>query len=137
MEYAVCGGLAVVIHGHVRATKDIDLLVPTALRDSALAALARLGFDLLALPMTFDAGNPTERRVQRVSKLVENVVVTVDLLFVEPSFGEVWVGRETFERDGKQIGVVSREGLIAMKRIAGRAQDLADIEALERGANDA
>jgi hypothetical protein len=35
-----------------------------------------------------------------------------------------------------RIQVVSREGLIAMKQLAGRTQDLADIEALERGTND-
>ena len=34
VEFALCGGLAVAVHGHVRATKDIDLLVPTAGRDA-------------------------------------------------------------------------------------------------------
>jgi hypothetical protein len=29
VEFALCGGLAVAVHGHVRATRDIDLLVPT------------------------------------------------------------------------------------------------------------
>lgn len=27
LDYAVCGGLAMTIHGHVRATIDIDLLI--------------------------------------------------------------------------------------------------------------
>jgi hypothetical protein len=36
------------------------------------------------------------------------------------------------EVDSKAIKIVSRAGLIKMKRIAGRLQDLADIEALER-----
>ena len=36
------------------------------------------------------------------------------------------------EVDSRPIKIVSRDGLIKMKRIAGRLQDLADIEALER-----
>ena len=44
---------------------------------------------------------------------------------------EVWQDREAYEVEGFQVSVVSREGLIKMKRIAGRRQDLSDIESLE------
>lgn len=60
-------------------------------------------------------------------------LVTVDRILVEPALASVWAGREEYERDGIRRSVVSREGLHAMKRLAGRPQDLADIEALERG----
>ncbi len=136
IDFALCGGLAVVVHGHVRATKDIALLMPAASRDAALAQLRSLAFDLLAAPMTFGAGTPAERHVQRVSKAGGTELVTVDLIFVEPAFGDVWAKRQHFERDGTVLGVVSRDGLIAMKRLAGRSQDLADIDALEHGASD-
>lgn len=134
VEFALCGGLAVVVHGHVRATKDIDLLIRSADRDAALASLRSAGFDVPSAPMTFDAGTPAERRIQRVSKVVGQQLVTVDLIFVEPALGGIWATRQAFERDGQRLVVVSRDGLIAMKRLAGRAQDVADIEALERGA---
>lgn len=133
IEYAVCGGLAVAMHGHVRATRDIDLLVPNASADATLDALASIGFDVRALPMTFGAGTSAERRVQRVSKTGTNELITVDLILVEPSFPAVWSGRMTFARGDVRLPVVSRSGLIAMKRLAGRPQDLADIEALEAG----
>ncbi|MBI2894608.1 MAG: nucleotidyl transferase AbiEii/AbiGii toxin family protein [Deltaproteobacteria bacterium] len=136
VEFALCGGLAVAVHGHVRATKDIDLLIPSASRDAALGALAKVGYDVPALPMTFGAGTPTERRVQRVSKLADQGIVTVDLVFVEPAFREAWATRQTFERGEARLVVVSRDGLLAMKRLAGRTQDLADIEALEGGGGD-
>jgi hypothetical protein len=86
--------------------------------------------------LTFGAGTPGERHVQRVSKPVAGALVTVDLIHVEPAFGAVWAGRQSFERDGARLVVVSREGLVAMKRVAGRAQDVADIGALERGDGD-
>ncbi|MDQ3037982.1 MAG: nucleotidyl transferase AbiEii/AbiGii toxin family protein [Myxococcota bacterium] len=136
VEFALCGGLAVAVHGHVRATRDIDLLIRSADRDKALASLKSAGFDLLAAPMTFDAGTPAERNIQRVSKVVGGHLVTVDLIFVEPAFGRVWATRLTFERDGTTLVVVSRDGLIEMKRLAARAQDMADIEALERASAD-
>ena len=72
-----------------------------------------------------------QRRVQRVSKAGEKELITVDLIFVEPSFPAVWRERRTFERGATTLPVVSRRGLIAMKRIAARPQDLADIAALE------
>ena len=131
VEFALCGGLAVAVHGHVRATKDIDLLLPTAARDAAITALSRLGFGLRAQPMTFGAGTPAERHIQRVSKAIGAELVTVDLILVEPAFGQVWSGRQRFERAGTRLTVVSVAGLVAMKRLAGRNQDLADIEALE------
>jgi hypothetical protein len=132
VEAALCGGLALTVHGHVRATKDIDFLLPREAFDRALEVLARCGYDVPALPMTFGAGTTVERYIQRVSKLNEQGVVTIDLIAVQPAFVEVWASRQRFERDGRRLCVVSREGLIAMKRLAGRAQDVADIEALER-----
>jgi hypothetical protein len=36
IEFAVCGGLAVAIHAHPRATLDVDLLLP---RDCAATRL--------------------------------------------------------------------------------------------------
>ena len=40
-EYALCGGLALAVHGHPRATKDIDLLVRAeAVLDAHLEAAA-------------------------------------------------------------------------------------------------
>lgn len=137
VEFAVCGGLAVAMHGHVRATRDIDLLLRTADRDRALAALRSVEFALPAAPMTFGAGTSAERHVQRVSKAIGTQLVTVDLIFVEPAFVQVWSSRQTFTRGDTKLTVVSIEGLVAMKRLAGRAQDLADIEALERLVGDA
>lgn len=43
---------------------------------------------------------------------------------------------EIYEVEGVPIRVVSREGLLKMKRIAGRPQDLSDIDNLERGGDE-
>ncbi|HUN78680.1 MAG TPA: hypothetical protein VMU32_07165 [Solirubrobacteraceae bacterium] len=33
LDYVVIGGISVIFHGHIRATKDSDLLVPDGLDD--------------------------------------------------------------------------------------------------------
>jgi hypothetical protein len=80
----------------------------------------------------FDIGTERERKVYRISKAEGRDLVTLDLIVVTPILRDVWNSRELVEVDSKAIKIVSRAGLIKMKRIAGRLQDLADIEALER-----
>ena len=68
----------------------------------------------------------------RFSKRVGDDLLTVDLLLLPEFLREVWKDRETYELDGAPITAVSADGLIAMKRVAGRHQDLSDVEHLER-----
>ncbi len=131
IDYALCGGLAVVIHGYPRLTRDLDLLVREADLEPARKALEGAGFALSSGILTFDAGKPTERKLFRVTKAQGQDHLTVDMLLVNPFLREVWKGREQHLVEGKTLRVVSLEGLIKMKRAAGRPQDLADISQLE------
>jgi hypothetical protein len=74
---------------------------------------------------------PHERQVYRVSKLIGDELLTVDLLLLPHFLEEVWLGRETYEVEGSLVHVVSRAGLIFIKRVAGRPQDIGDIANLE------
>jgi predicted nucleotidyltransferase len=131
VRYAVCGGLAVTIHGAVRTTRDIDVLVAPEDADRAAASLAPAGFVHVALPMVFGAGTPTEREIRRVSKIVDGQVRTVDLLLAAGVLRAILDTRTAVSWAGVMLHLVSLEGLIAMKRLAGRHQDLADVERLE------
>lgn len=131
LPYAVCGGVAVTIHGATRTTKDLDLLVRADDVPRVLDAVRPLGFAYAAFPMTFDAGTPRERRVQRVSKLEGGEHLVLDLLHAEGALAAMLEDRVTLELPEGPLAVVSRASLVAMKRLAGRAQDLADLERLE------
>ena len=128
IDFALCGGLAVAAHGLVRATLDIDFLIREEMLDEAYKAAARVGYDIRRLDISFK-----ERTVEirRVSKIVGEDVISLDLLLVTPHVENVWQTRESIEFMGQQLFVVSRAGLIEMKRQAGRPQDLADIDRLE------
>ncbi len=130
IPYALCGGIAVTVHGAVRSTKDIDMLVREGDLARVLQILEPLGWRFRAAPMTFGHGTIGERRLQRVSKIDGPHVLTLDLILVEPSFTGVWEARRMVELVDGELCVVSLEGLAYMKRLAGRAQDLADLEKL-------
>jgi cellobiose-specific phosphotransferase system component IIB len=129
VEYAVCGGLSLAIHGFARATLDIDVLIQPETLEKAYEIGAKNGFDIRRLDISFK-----ERAVEirRVSKIDDNgEVLSLDLLLVTPQVQDVWETRETIDFLGKKLQVVSQAGLIKMNQQAGRPQDLADIERLE------
>jgi len=133
VTYAICGGVAVTAHGATRSTKDIDILVARADLQRALDVVRPLGYAFVALPMTFDAGTAKERHVQRVSKIDGDEHLVLDLLLAEAAFADTLDDRDRVSMPEGVLFVVSRETLLRMKRLAGRAQDLADIERLESG----
>ncbi len=138
VEYALCGGLALALYGHPRATMDIDVLVPAEGLARAVAVAASVGFDVPAKRTTFGLRTGAPREVQRVSKLDPgtNDMVSLDFLIVGPVLEPVWTTRTALVVGSRRIRVVSREGLATMKRLAGRKQDLADLAALEGSCDD-
>lgn len=125
--YALCGGLAVALHGAPRFTKDIDLLVALEHVEEARSVVRACGFHLTALPMKFkDSG----LEVHRLSKIVEGNLLTVDLVCANDSLQPVLDSRERFRTEHGELWVVSRAGLISMKLAAGRPLDLHDVEQL-------
>lgn len=131
VPFALCGGIAVTIHGAPRLTDDLDLLVPATSIAATKQVAATVGFDVPAAPMVFSRGTPRERTVHRVSKLDEGELLTLDLIVVAGAFEAVWNDRVVVEWEGRRVPVVSRAGLLTMKRMAGRPKDLLDIAALE------
>jgi len=131
IDYALCGGVALSIHGYVRATEDIDLLVRPQDVERARDAVRAQGF-CVATPgaLVFARETPQEIVVHRVSKFAGEDFLTLDLMVVPGALEDVWAGREKQLWEGREISVVSVEGLAAMKRRAGRKQDLADLERL-------
>jgi hypothetical protein len=127
IEYAVAGALALAIHGVPRATADIDLLVRGTQVEAALAVARARGFTAAAAPMRFSDG----QELRRVTKLQGEDALTLDLLIVGPTLEGVWAGRAAVALEGGSLCVVSREGLVHMKTLAGRDQDLADIRRLQ------
>jgi len=142
VRYVVVGGLAVVLHGHARLTVDVDLVVDLdegqALR--AIDALVGLGLRprVPVNPRDFADRSIREtwirdRGMQVFSMLdPSNPMRVVDLFVDHPvPFEELWSRSREFELRDTHVRVASIPDLIRLKRMAGRPQDLADIEQLE------
>ncbi len=131
IPYALCGGLAVGVHGYPRATEDIDLLIVAEDLDTAKKVLRGCGFTLESgrIPLGIKAGKP--RDLYRVSKVIDNELLMVDFMLISADLEEAWKRREALEWRGEALWIVTRKDLLRMKKDAGRPIDLLDVERLE------
>ena len=136
IDYALCGGIALAIYDHPRATADIDLLIAADSLDEVVEVAQALEYTVRGLDMTF-ANDTIE--IRRVSKIDQETgfVLSLDMLLVTPQIQQIWDSRVRANWEGGTLSVVSRGGLIALKKLSGRPQDLADISALMEDAIDA
>jgi hypothetical protein len=136
IEYALCGGIAMAIFGRPRATVDIDLLIVAESLDEVIELAKALEYTVRGLDMSF-ANDAIE--IRRVSKIDQETgfVLSLDMLLVTPQIQEIWDSRVRADWEGGKLSVVSRDGLIALKKLGGRPQDYADISTLMEDAEDA
>ncbi len=135
IEYATCGGLALAVHGFVRATKDIDLLICAEDLEKCLSVARNAGYDIEGLPLDFDQGSFQLRRLSKIDPETKSLI-TIDFILVTDAIRDVWADREHVNWGSGEAWVVSRKGLIKMKNAAGRDQDLVDIRRLEEAEDE-
>jgi hypothetical protein len=110
VEYLVVGAHALAAHGHVRATKDLDVWIRASPENAARVhrALAAFGAPLQGLSVEDLAGPDLIFQIG-IPPVRIDVITSID---------------------------VSRRHLIENKKASGRLQDLADVEFLEKGGPD-
>lgn len=143
VRYAVVGGVAVNLHGIPRMTYDVDVVVATdetnlracreALGSLALVCRLPLRLETLADPQ-LRAQYELERNLRAVTFTDPNEPLREVDVIVAPSRDPdgVTARASSVAAGGFEIRIASIDDLIAMKRLAGRKQDVADIEHLER-----
>jgi hypothetical protein len=125
LDYAVCGGWAMAIHGSPRATVDIDFLVLTENLPKVWKIAEDFGYWVEGLPLSFDDGLVEIRRISKIDEETK-ILFTIDFLLVTDGLKKVWETRENIDWEDDRVWTVSREGLIFMKQISGRTKDLGD-----------
>lgn len=136
VDFVVIGGIAVVAHGHIRTTRDLDITYAT---DQAnLDALGRALVDLDARLRGVTEVVPfvPDGRTLGAAEILtlETTEGALDLLATPPgapAYSELKQRAEVIDVDGRSVAIASLDDLLAMKRKAGRPRDLEDIEALE------
>ena len=130
IDYAVCGGMAMAIHGFLRATVDIDIILLQENINKTKAAFKAYGYRLESNPMSFGNGETIIHWITKVDSNSEDFLV-LDILEVTNSMKEIWKNRKQIESDFGLISVVDKTGLIQMKKMRNSKVDQEDIERLQ------
>jgi len=141
VRYVIVGGLAVILHGHVRTTRDLDVVLdlePAEAR-KAIETLVRAGLVPTVPVDALDFADPAKRQEWRDEK---NMIVfsmrdpkddfrRVDL-FVEEliEFSELLKRSVVVPLQSTTARIASISDLIDLKTRAGRPIDVDDISAL-------
>ena len=129
IQYALCGGIAMAIHGRPRATVDIDILITPESLPQILAIAGELGYTVRGLDMSFGKDVIEIRRVSKIDRAT-GFVLTLDMILVTEAIRAIWETRVKAKLEDGKLAVV-KEGLIPLKEMSGRPQDIADISALK------
>lgn len=132
VDYALCGGMAMAVHGIARTTIDIDLLIPAESLSTVFSIAGSLNYNIRGLDMSFADGAVEIRRVSKIDP-DDGELLSLDLLLVTPQVLGSWQTRIAADWEGLKLWVVSRQGLVALKELRKSDLDLVDIKAL-RGA---
>ncbi len=139
VDFFIIGGVAVGYHGHVRATKDVDV-VPSpdqANLDRLAAVLTQLNAQVDGAE-EFDPAELPDPLDPEALATGGNWVLTTSLGRLDimqwigdhPLWEEMSVDAIEDEIAGMRIKVIDYDNLVRLKELAGRPEDLADLERL-------
>ena len=142
VDYVVVGGVALVLHGVVRLTADLDLMVH--LEEGNLSKFVNIMNELGYRPKVHVKAEEFVSAKNRATWLKEKnmkvfsffhpqkAINLVDVFVEEPvDYGLIRSDAVEMMSGSVSIPVVSVKNLIRLKEISGRPQDIADIAALK------
>lgn len=128
VRYLVAGGVAANLHGSVRATKDVDVLVPPDAKNMAklLEALSELPYRIAA---ELDADTIAKKPITIIG---DDPRVDVLTIAWRVTFEQAYPRRIVRRIKGVRVPYLGLRDLVRSKQ-TGRPQDLADLEQLRSG----
>jgi hypothetical protein len=136
VPFAVAGGYAVALHGAVRGTVDVDIVIGLKKKDFLAAENALKGLGLVPrLPVTaadvFDFREEYVRKRNLVAWSFYDPKDPTSVLDVLIAHDLTRMSVVRVESEGHVLPVLALSDLIAMKKASGRPQDLEDVRALK------
>ena len=129
VKYLLIGGYAVILHGYVRNTSDLDIVVSddpmNALK--CVKAITDFGFDGADLNKElFSSPDSLVRMgVEPIKIEILNYLNGVD-------FDQAYERRVNIQVEDIELSVICLDDLLVNKKSVGRLKDLLDVEELER-----
>jgi hypothetical protein len=144
IRYMVVGGIAVIAHGYVRLTVDVDLLIQLETSNivAALRALESLGYRP-AIPVTAEQfADPAMRdkwikeKEMKVLKLYSDShrETSIDVFVSDPLGFDEAFGRALHQplTPTLNVPICSYQDLVKLKQLAARPKDLDDLDRLRK-----
>ena len=133
VDFLIVGAFALAVHGHLRATKDLDLWVRPA-PDNAVQVLEAVR----AFSGSMEGLSADDFTVSGTIVQLGVAPTRIDILtrVTGLDFETAWRNRIEATYGDQRVFVVSRADLIVSKRAAARPQDLVDVSALEDAEED-
>jgi predicted nucleotidyltransferase len=143
VRYLVVGGMAVVLHGIVRLTADLDIVIDFR-KDNVLKlvdCMEELGYKPRVPVAAIELADEERRKNWIEEKNMEvfsfldtkNQLHLVDVLIKNPlDFEGMYGRRKTINAGGIDIPVVSIADLVKLKKIPGREKDLEDLRSIKK-----
>lgn len=127
VEYLVVGGYAVIYHGYVRTTGDLDIWVALNPENAGRleSAIRSLGFNPPGLAAAWFLQKGSVLRIGQ-TPLRFDIINDVDGV----TFAECYARRVIANLDGVEANVIGLADLKVNKRASGRNKDLADLDYL-------
>jgi predicted nucleotidyltransferase len=127
-RYLVMGGTAVVLHGYVRATTDVAILIGRTLENAraVLEALRGIGYGFASEWL------PEEILAKPITVIGDDPQVDIFTVAWSVKYEDAVARSSIVELDGVPVPLMSIDDLITSKKSTGRALDQNDVEALEK-----
>ena len=143
VRYVVVGGVATILHGYVRATTDIDLIVDLQVEEAekVINALTEAGYKprIPVAALEFADNEKRKSWIETKGMMVfsmfhpEQPGLSIDLFAQHPiPFEELWARSKVFDINGTDVRACSLDDLLKLKEMAGRNKDKDDIEKLQK-----
>jgi predicted nucleotidyltransferase len=132
VQFIVVGGVAVTLHGYVRLTEDVDILIAHSSENVArlLATLAGYG-EGFARELTADDFQDEEGAI-RIVEESEQSQLDVFTRMSGLHFEDLIAEADTFQLGASIIRYASKAALIRLKSASPRAKDRLDVDALRQ-----
>ena len=127
VDYLVVGDYAVIYHGYVRTTGDLDIWVALNPENAANleSAIRSLGFNLPGLNVEWFLRRGSVLRIGQ-EPLRFDVINDIDGV----TFAECYARRVTTKLEEVEVNLISLPDLKTNKKASGRNKDLADLDYL-------
>lgn len=130
VEYILVGGMAVILHGYIRGTGDMDVWVNKTKDNYRKLVNAYSQFGMPVFDMTEEAFLGDDFDVWSIG--VQPVKIEIMTAVKGLIFEETYSMSQQYHEDGLAIRFLHLNHLIQAKRASGRFRDLDDIEHLTK-----